>query len=114
MKVQYCKSHGELNMNAGSGSSGCISVRSNRSAAAAAFRECEASGSASAARTSGPCAILTFRLRGGLPRGVAVLGDRRLGLSGIEIPHRCSLFGKPELAAGGNCSGLDSAAACLA
>ena len=43
--------------NAGSGSSGCISVRSCRSAAAAAFRECGASGSASAARTSGPCAI---------------------------------------------------------
>ena len=35
--------------------------------------------------------VVTFRLRGGLPRGVAVLGDRRLGLSGIEIPHRCPL-----------------------
>ena len=35
--------------------------------------------------------VVTFRLRGGLPRGVAVLGARRLGLSGIEIPHRCSL-----------------------
>ena len=33
--------------------------------------------------------VVTFRLRGGLPRGVAVLGDRRLGLSGIGIPHRC-------------------------
>ena len=33
--------------------------------------------------------VVTFRLRGGLPRGVAVLGNRRLGLSGIGIPHRC-------------------------
>ena len=57
MKVQHCKSHGVLVKNAGSGSSGCISVRSCRSAAAAAFRECGASGSVSAARTSGPCAI---------------------------------------------------------
>ena len=98
MKVQHCKSHGVLIKNAGSGSSGCISVRSCRSAAAADFRDCEASGSATAARTSGPCAIsralawtalpqyagvVTFRLRGGLPRGVGVLGDRRLGLSAL-------------------------------
>ena len=48
------QSHEVLNKNAGSGSSGCISVRSCFSAAAAAFRECGASGSASAARTSGP------------------------------------------------------------
>ena len=40
MKVQYCESHGVLIKNAGSGSSGCISVMSSRSA--------------SAARTSGP------------------------------------------------------------
>ena len=33
--------------------------------------------------------VVTFRLRGGLPRGVAVLGNHRLGLSGIGIPHRC-------------------------
>ena len=33
MKVQHCKSRGVLNKNAGSGSSGCISVRSCRSAA---------------------------------------------------------------------------------
>ena len=32
--------------------------------------------------------VVTFRLRGGLPRGVAVLGNRRLGLSGIGMPHR--------------------------
>ena len=38
----------------------------------------------------GPSAVCgTFRLPGGLPRGVAVLGNRRLGLSGIGIPHRC-------------------------
>ena len=33
--------------------------------------------------------VVTFRLCGGLPRGVAALGNRWLGLSGIEIPHRC-------------------------
>ena len=48
------KVHGVLNKNAGSGSSGCISVRSCFSAAAAVFRECGASGSASTARTCGP------------------------------------------------------------
>ena len=64
MKVQHCQSQGVLNKNAGSGSSGCISVRSCRSAAAAAFRECGASGSASAARTSGPCAISRALARG--------------------------------------------------
>ena len=48
------QSHEVLNKNAGSGSNGCISVRSRFSAAAAPFRECGASGSASAARTSGP------------------------------------------------------------
>ena len=58
MKNPHCKSQGVLNKGAGSGSSGCISVRSCRSAAAAAFRDCGASGSASAARTSGPCAVL--------------------------------------------------------
>ena len=57
MKVQHCNSQGVLNKNAGSGSSGCISARSCFSAAAVAFRECKESGSASAARTSGPCAI---------------------------------------------------------
>ena len=34
--------------------------------------------------------VVTFRLRGGLPRGVAVLGNRRPTLSGIGIPNRCS------------------------
>ena len=47
-------------MNADPDCSGCISVRSSRSAAAANIvsfpAECGASGAASAARTSGPCA----------------------------------------------------------
>ena len=106
------KSHVVLNKNAGSGSSGCISVRSCRSAAAAAFRECGASGSANHVQCKEPwpeaalprhAGVVTFRLRGGLPRGVAVLGNRRLGLSG----RTGAPFGKPELAAGGNCSELE-------
>ena len=99
------------------GGSGCVSARSCLSAAAAAFRDCGASGSASATRTSGPCAkescrtpILfkqsrvelpkcepgrrrpfrrvqkpwSVRLCDGLPRSVAVLGDRRLVQSALR------------------------------
>ena len=51
--VQRCRIM-KYSTNAGSGSGGFISVRSCFSAASAAFRECGASGSASAARTSGP------------------------------------------------------------
>ena len=47
----------ECSSDAGSGSSGCMSARPCRSAIAAAFRECGATNSASAARTSGPCTI---------------------------------------------------------
>ena len=73
MNVQHCKSHGALNKNAGSGSSGCISVRSCRSSAAADFRECRASGFASAARTSGPCAIQESWPEAALPRCAGVM-----------------------------------------
>ena len=80
------KSHEVLNKNACSGSSGCIRVRSCFSTTAVAFRECAASGSASAARTM--CKIKSpslrrpfrsmrgswsFRLCGDLPRDVAVV-----------------------------------------
>ena len=67
------------------------------------FRECGASGSATAARTSGPCAMescrtpilnkqsrrvqkpWSFRLSDDLPRGVAVLGDRQLVQGALSV-----------------------------
>ena len=81
------------------------------------FRECGASGSATAARTSGPCAkescrtpILnkqsrrvqkpwSFRLSDDLPRGCRGSWRPPTGAG-------CT-FGKPEWAAGGNCSDLE-------
>ena len=69
------------------------------------FRGCGASGSATADRTSGPCKQSrrvqkpwSFRLSDDLPRGVAV----RRPPNGAG----CT-FGKPEWAAGGNCSDLE-------
>ena len=130
-KVQHCSSHGVLNRNAGSGSSGCISVRSCLSAAAANTSNASANAEPLVPRPRpGPLDHVqvscrtpspneqtrvkmpkcepgrrrpfrrmrkswSFRLCGGLPRGVAVLGDRRPMLSCIctlarRIPRRPS------------------------